>query len=360
MVPFAGYAMPVQYGTESITASHVHTREHVGVFDVSHMLQSKIHGKDRVRFIETAVVGDIHGLKDNQGTLTVYTTTSGGIIDDLIVSKTTDGYLYVVSNAGCRDKDIRHLQTKLDEFRSKGGDAQVEIIEDKALLAVQGPGMQKVLQPLVSVDLTTLPFMMTTEATLAGVSRCRITRCGYTGEDGVEVSMPVDKAEDILETLLASKEDSVRLAGLGARDSLRLEAGLCLYGNDIDETTTPIEASLTWLIGKRRREAADFPGAEVILRQLKEKPTRRRIGLVSHGAPARTGTPIVDGNGNKIGEVTSGCPSPSLKYNVSMGYVGLQHSKVGTKLKFEIRKKLQESEVAKMPFVPQKYYIAGK
>ncbi|GAB6021462.1 hypothetical protein CHUAL_004066 [Chamberlinius hualienensis] len=356
MVPFAGYLMPVQYGQENITNSHVHTREHVGIFDVSHMMQSRIYGKDRVKFIESLVVGDIENLKDNQGTLTVFTNDNGGIIDDLIVSKTSDGYLYVVSNAGCRDKDLQHLQKKLKEFQSLGNEVVLETVEDRALIAVQGPGMHTVVAPLVNTDLTTLGFMNTVECNFAGVSKCRVTRCGYTGEDGVEISIPQEKAVKVTEALLNSEHDSVRLAGLGARDSLRLEAGLCLYGNDIDETTTPIEASLAWLIGKRRREAADFPGAAIILKQLKEKVAKKRVGFVSRGPPARSHTPITDADGNKIGEVTSGCPSPSLKYNVAMGYIATSYSKIGTQIKFDIRKKLYDAEVAKMPFVPQHYY----
>lgn len=354
MVPFAGFSMPVQYGSESITASHLHTRSHVGLFDVSHMLQTKLHGNHADEFIESLVTSDILGLKENHGTLTVFTNDVGGIKDDLIVTRTSDGYLYIVSNAGCRDKDLAHLREKLDSNQNR--DVTLEVVEDMGLLAVQGPGMFKVLRPLVDIDLTKLTFMTSSVGSVAGIPGCRITRCGYTGEDGVEISIPARKAREICETLLDSKEDSVKLAGLGARDSLRLEVGMCLYGNDIDETTTPVEASLSWLIAKRRREAGDFPGAHVILKQLREKPLLRRVGLVSSGPPARSHSAIHDEQGERIGEVTSGCPSPSLKLNVAMGYVLTQNSKIGTKVQFDIRKKLIGATVAKMPFVPQQYY----
>ncbi|XP_023218969.1 aminomethyltransferase, mitochondrial-like [Centruroides sculpturatus] len=356
MVPFAGFKMPVQYGNQSITESHLHTRKHVSIFDVSHMLQFEIHGKDSIEFMESLTVADIQGLNDNQGTLTLFTTENGGIIDDLIVTKVSDDYLYVVSNAGCIEKDLDHIQKHLQEFKTKGKDAKLQVLKDQALLAVQGPGMQKILQPFVDKNLAKLFFMRSTLASISGESNCRITRCGYTGEDGVEISLLAKTAERIIKELLASKDD-VKLAGLGARDTLRLEAGLCLYGSDIDETTTPVEAGLTWTIGKRRRKTADFPGAKIILDQLVKKPLRRRVGLVSTGPPARAGTPIVDSLGEEIGRVTSGCPSPSLKKNVAMGYVPTGNSAGGSKVSFRIRNKLVEAEVVKMPFVPTNYYL---
>ncbi|KAK7076012.1 hypothetical protein SK128_013623, partial [Halocaridina rubra] len=297
MVEFAGYSMPVQYGKVGIASSHNHIRTHCGMFDVSHMLQSKIHGKDRIKFMENLIVGDIEGLADNTGTLSLFTNERGGIIDDLICSKTSLGFLYVVSNAGCKEKDLLHMRERLAEFKSKGGDAELEIIDDHGLLAIQGPESAKTLQPLLEDDLNQLYFMHTKEMKVAGIP-CRVTRCGYTGEDGVEISVPNAKATELCETLL---EAGVQLAGLGARDSLRLEAGLCLYGNDIDDTTTPIEAGLAWTIGKRRRQTADFLGAEIILKQLKDKPTRRRIGLTCTGPPPRAHCPVLS-EGQQIGE----------------------------------------------------------
>lgn len=357
IVDFAGYLMPIQYSDLNISASHRHTREHVSIFDVSHMLQTKVYGKDRVKLIESLVVSDIEGLDVNQGTLTLLTNDSGGIIDDLIVTKTDEDYLYIVSNAGCADKDLAHMQSKVNEFVRKGGDAKLEVIRDKALLAIQGPGMTKVLQPLVDCDLSVLTFMKTINTKLCGVDGCRVTRCGYTGEDGVEISVPADKSKFIAETILESKLEDVRLAGLGARDTLRLEAGLCLYGNDITEETSPIEATLAWTIGKRRRENADFPGAKVILDQIKEKPKRKRVGFMSTGPCPRASTPILSLEGSPIGKITSGCPSPCLNKNVSMGYIDTAVSKVGTKVKFFIHKKEVAGEITKMPFVPTKYYV---
>ncbi|KAL4225988.1 hypothetical protein ACF0H5_013975 [Mactra antiquata] len=286
MVPFAGWSMPVQY-KDSIIDSHNGVRNNAGIFDVSHMLQTKVTGKDRVKFMESLVVADIDGLKDNQGTLSVFTNSQGGIIDDLIINKTDEDYLYVVSNAGCADKDLPLMMNQAANMRSKGLDVNVDVISN-GLIALQGPKMVDVLQPGVSFDLKDLPFMTTRSCTVYGIDDCRVTRCGYTGEDGVEISVPSDKSVELTENLLqANKDVDVRLAGLGARDSLRLEAGLCLYGNDIDETTTPIEATLAWTIGKRRKAEGGFPGADIILQQIEDKPKQRRVGFTSSGPPAR-------------------------------------------------------------------------
>uniref|UniRef100_A0A672P636 Aminomethyltransferase, mitochondrial n=1 Tax=Sinocyclocheilus grahami TaxID=75366 RepID=A0A672P636_SINGR len=236
-----------------------------------------------------------------------------------------------------------------------------------------GPSMAQVLQKGVGDDLRKLTFMTSVLTPVFGIQGCRVTRCGYTGEDGVEVasfkhfrlflgggwllfiSVPSGDVVSLTEKLLADTE--VKLAGLGARDSLRLEAGLCLYGNDIDETTTPVEASLVWTIGKRRRQARDFPGADIIVPQIKAKTQRKRVGLISTGPPVRQHTPILSSDGRVIGEVTSGCPSPCLKQNVAMGYVEAGFSKVGTSIQVEVRKKVVPAVVSKMPFVPTKYYM---
>lgn len=353
MVEFAGWSMPVQYKDSHIT-SHMHTRQHCSIFDVSHMLQTKVYGRDRVKFIESLIVGDIAELKDNQGTLSLFTNTKGGIMDDLIVTKTDQGYLYVVSNAGCADKDSAHMQAKLQEFKSAGHDVDLEFMEE-SLIALQGPSMAQVLQKGVSDDLSKLTFMTSVLTPVFGIQGCRVTRCGYTGEDGVEISVPSSDVVSLTEKLLADSE--VKLAGLGARDSLRLEAGLCLYGNDIDETTTPVEAGLIWTIGKRRRQARDFPGADIIVPQIKAKTQRKRVGLISTGPPVRQHTPILSYDGKVIGEVTSGCPSPCLKQNIAMGYVDAGFSKVGTPIQVEVRKKAIPAVVSKMPFVPTKYYM---
>uniref|UniRef100_A0A8C9TA90 Aminomethyltransferase n=1 Tax=Scleropages formosus TaxID=113540 RepID=A0A8C9TA90_SCLFO len=352
MVEFAGWSMPVQY-KESHIASHMHARQHCSLFDVSHMLQTKVHGKDRVKFIESLIVGDVAELKDNQGTLSLFTNEKGGIMDDLIVTKASQGYLYVVSNAGCADKDSAHMMAKVKELKATGYDVDLEFL-DESLIALQGPSMVRVLQPGLSDDLRKLPFMTSTLTTVFGIQGCRVTRCGYTGEDGVEISVPCSGVVPLAERLLM--DDEVRLAGLGARDSLRLEAGLCLYGNDIDENTTPVEASLVWTIGKRRRQTKDFPGADIIVPQIKAKPGRKRVGLVSTGPPVRQHTPILSPNGRVIGEVTSGCPSPCLKQNVAMGYVETGFSKVGTPVQVEVRKKMVDAVISKMPFVTTNYY----
>lgn len=351
MVEFAGWSMPVQY-TDSHISSHMHTRQHCSLFDVSHMLQTKVHGKDRVKFMESLVVADVAELKDNQGTLSLFTNDRGGIMDDLIVTKTDQTYLYVVSNAGCADKDSAHMKARLAEFKSSGLDVDLEFLDD-ALIAVQGPSMSRVLQEGLKDDLKKLTFMSSVLTTAFGVP-CRITRCGYTGEDGVEISVPSSRVVELTERLLSNPE--VKLAGLGARDSLRLEAGLCLYGNDIDETTTPVEATLVWTIGKRRRQTRDFPGADIIVPQIKNKTQRKRVGLVSTGPPVRPHTPILSSDGTPIGEVTSGCPSPCLKKNVAMGYVDSAFSKNGTQIQVEVRKKAIPATVSKMPFVPTTYY----
>ncbi|XP_078723182.1 aminomethyltransferase, mitochondrial [Lampetra fluviatilis] len=354
MVGFAGWSMPVQY-KESLISSHLHTRERCSVFDVSHMMQCKVLGRDAVAFMESLTVADVAGLKDDTGTLSLFTNEAGGIVDDLIVTKTSTGHLHVVSNAGCADKDLARMQERLREFKNAGRDVDLEVL-DAALLAVQGPSTARILQAGVSGDLGGLAFMHSAEMSVFGVAGCRVTRCGYTGEDGVEISVAPEHAVRLAEMLLMRNGEEVKLAALGPRDSLRLEAGLCLYGNDIDESTTPVEAALLWTIGKRRRAEGNFPGAGVILEQIAQKPARKRVGLVSTGPPARQHAPIVDEHGEKIGEVTSGCPSPCLKKNIAMGYVPSGLAKPGTRLRVEVRKKLVDVVVSKMPFVPTRYF----
>lgn len=249
-----------------------------------------------------------------------------------------------------------------DTFKSKGKDVTIEFLEtsDRALLALQGPTAATALQELVNLPLNDFYFMQTTTTEIVGVSGCRVTRCGYTGEDGFEISIPAEKSIHVAEALLNTKFGDVKLAGLGARDSLRLEAGLCLYGSDIDTTTTPIEGALAWLVAKRRRTEADFPGAHIILKQLKEGRSKRRVGFrMTSGPPARHGTKI-EVDGKTVGEITSGCPSPSLGGSVAMGYISETHKKVGTKVELKIRDKLFKSEVTKMPFVQSNYYQKTK
>ncbi|XP_039084321.1 aminomethyltransferase, mitochondrial isoform X2 [Hyaena hyaena] len=352
MVAFAGWSLPVQYRDSHID-SHLHTRRHCSLFDVSHMLQTKILGCDRVKLMESLVVGDIAELRPNQGTLSLFTNEAGGILDDLIITSTSEGYLYVVSNAGCWDKDLALMQGKVKELQNMGSDVSLEVV-DNALLALQGPTAAQVLQAGVADDLRKLPFMTSAVMEVFGVSGCRVTRCGYTGEDGVEISVPAAGAVHLATALLENPE--VKLAGLAARDSLRLEAGLCLYGSDIDEHTTPVEGSLGWTLGKRRRTAMDFPGASIIVPQLKGKVQRRRVGLMGEGAPMRAHSSILNTEGTVIGTITSGCPSPCLKKNVAMGYVPSEYSRPGTPLLVEVRRKQQMAVVSKMPFVTTNYY----
>ncbi|NXT95134.1 GCST protein, partial [Anhinga rufa] len=319
--------------------------------------QTRVYGRDRVKFIESLVVGDIAELKPGQGTLTLLTNEKGGIVDDLIVTNTLEDHLYVVSNAGCADKDLAIMRGRAAELRAAGSDVHLEVL-DNALLALQGPSMARVLQVGLPDDLAKLSFMNSITTTVFGVPGCRVTRCGYTGEDGVEISVPAGRAVELAERLLGVPE--VWPAGLAARDSLRLEAGLCLYGNDIDETTTPAEAVLLWTLGKRRRAAMDFPGAAIIMAQVKEKPKRKRVGLTSVGPPGAGASgprspPCVL---MSPGTVTSGCPSPSLGKNIAMGYVEAAHSRAGTVLTVEVRKKQHPALVTKMPFVPTQYYMA--
>ncbi|KFD50937.1 hypothetical protein M514_08250 [Trichuris suis] len=363
MVDFCGWYMPVVYSDQSIGESHLHTRQHVSIFDVSHMLQTRIRGADRTAFVESLTVADIDGLQEGMAALTVFTNDAGGIKDDLIVTKDED-HLFVVSNAGCIEKDKEHLKHACAEWTKRGRDVIVEHPPNRALLAVQGPEAVKIVQKGVKYDLRCLFFMSSVVTKVFGIPNCRISRCGYTGEDGVEISVDSSNAVSLCEQLLNSAEASVKMAGLGARDSLRLEAGLCLYGNDMDESTTPVEAGLAWLIAKTRRQRGDFPGADVILNQLKGNVSKRRVGLVSKkGRPPRAGYSIVDSSGQTVGKITSGCPSPVLKFNISFGYVPSQLATVGTKLRVDCTGKgvqLVDVEVSKAPFVPHRYYIRKK
>ncbi|NXU98737.1 GCST protein, partial [Cettia cetti] len=352
MVPFAGWTLPLHYGQGHLQ-SHLHTRRHCSLFDVSHMLQTLVYGRDRIRFMESLVVGDIAELKPGQGTLTLLTNDKGGITDDLIVTNTSEDHLYVVSNAACADKDLAILRDRAAQLQATGSDVHLEV-SDNALLALQGsPSMARVLQAGLSDDLAKLSFMNSITTTVFGVPGCRVTRCGYTGEDGVEISVPAARAVELAEQLLGVPD--VWLAGLAARDSLRLEAGLCLYGNDIDETVTPAEAGLMWTLGKRRRVAMDFPGAAVIMAQVKDKPRRRPVAVTGTGA----GHAMLNSLCPHIpGTVTSGCPSPCLGKNIAMGYVEAAHSRAGTELTVEVRKKRHPAVITKMPFVPTQYYMA--
>lgn len=357
VVNFAGFLLPVQYSDMSVSASHLFTRSSASIFDVSHMLQTNVRGKDCLAWFESICPVDLKGMTNGSSSLTVFLNNKGGIIDDLIVTKVNEETLYIVSNAGRLEVDKEHMKETSDIFRKKGNDVRVDFwdVSQRALIAVQGPKAVSALQSLTDIKLEDLVFMTSRVGTVAGVE-CRVTRCGYTGEDGVEISIPANKAETVTEALLQIKD--VKLAGLGARDSLRLEAGLCLYGNDIDESVTPVEAALTWLIAKRRRTDASFPGADIILKQIKDGVAKRRVGIrMESGPPARKDAVLKNPASEVVGKVTSGCPAPSLGGNVAMGYVPEALKKVGTQLLVNIRGRDVQCTIAKMPFVPAKYYI---
>ncbi|KAJ7976727.1 Aminomethyltransferase [Quillaja saponaria] len=325
MVPFAGWSMPIQY-KDSIMDSTLNCRENGSLFDVSHMCGLSLKGKDSIPFLEKLVIADVK-----------------------------DDHIYLVVNAGCRDKDLAHIEEHMKAFKAKGGDVSWHIHDERSLLALQGPLGAPVLQHLTKEDLSKLYFGDFRVLDING-SQCFLTRTGYTGEDGFEISVPSENAVDLAKAILEKSEGKVRLTGLGARDSLRLEAGLCLYGNDLEQHITPIEAGLTWAIGKRRRTEGGFLGSEVILKQLAEGPSIRRVGFFSSGPPPRSHIEIQNEEGKNIGEVTSGGFSPCLKKNIAMGYVKSGSHKAGTNVKFVIRGKSYDGVVTKMPFVPTKYY----
>ena len=356
MVDFAGYALPIQY-TDSIMEATQHCRTSASLFDVSHMLGSSIRGKDATAFLESLVVADLKGLKDGTGTLSVMTNERGGIIDDTVITKINSNNYYVVLNAGCAEKDQKHINAHLAKAKAKGMDVDFIVHSDRALLAFQGPKTMEVLQRFTDFDLSKLYFGMFTEMKVNG-GNVWITRTGYTGEDGFEISVPNADAVKLATAL--EGEPEVRFAALGPRDSLRLEAGLCLYGNDLNEDITPPEAGLAWTIGKARREKCDFTGGAIIKKQLEDPGAipQRRVGLTftGKGAPARQHSIILDMNGNQIGEVTSGGFSPVLQKNIAMGYVAKAFAKAGTEVQVETRGKRTPAVTSKMPFVNTTYY----
>jgi aminomethyltransferase len=342
MAPFAGYDMPVQYAG-GIMAEHLHCRSQAGLFDVSHMGQLSLTRADAATLLEQLVPGDMLGIKPGRQRYTLLLDEAGGILDDLMVANYGDRLMLVV-NAACKEADALHLGTRI---------AQIDMeTHDRALLALQGPAAAAVMARL-SPEAAALPFMGVAELTIAGAP-VWISRSGYTGEDGFEISVPAGQAEDFAERLLAEPE--VALAGLGARDSLRLEAGLCLYGNDIDTLTTPVEANLTWTIAKRRRTTWDFPGAAAIRDQLEHGATRLRVGLCPDGrAPARAGTVIAAADGTQAGTVTSGGFGPTFGGPIAMGYVRRGLAVEGQALDLLVRGKRMPARVAPLPFVPHRY-----
>ena len=352
MVGFAGYSMPVQY-PDGIVTEHNHTRAKAGLFDVSHMGQVWLKGNDHAHVskgLEKLVPGDISALEPGRIRYTQFTNSDGGILDDLMVtrlaSEEVDGTLYLVINASRKEEDCKLLQENLDPS------IELVRIEDRALLAIQGPAAEKVIAAL-SDGIEDLAFMSSRTIEIGGIE-CWISRSGYTGEDGFEISVKDDEAEQLAETLLAHED--VIACGLGARDSLRLEAGLCLYGNDIDETTSPIEAGLIWSISKRRRAEGGFPGAERIQNEISEGTIRKRVGITPDGrAPARDGVEITDLAGTKIGQITSGGFGPSVGAPIAMGYVQPEFASSGTKVNLIVRGKSMPATVASLPFIPNNF-----
>ena len=347
MVEFAGYHMPLHY-QNGILREHKHTREQVSLFDVSHMGQAKIFGDLADKYFEQLVPGNIVGLENSRLRYTQFTNDNGGIIDDLVVTK-LDKHLSIVVNASRKQIDYHHISEKL------GTKIELQPMDKIALLALQGPYASNILANF-EPQIASLPFMSHRRIKISGIP-CGVSRCGYTGEDGYEIAVEDRYCNDIAE-LLVSKS-AVKPAGLGARDTLRLEAGLCLYGNDIDENTTPIEAGLKWSVGLKQQEGGGFLGDSVIIEQIKNGPKKIRVGILPVGRmPARQNTIIFDSSGKRIGLVTSGGYGPTLNLPVSMGYVETNYGTANSQIKLGIRDKLEDGITTKLPFVPQNYYRA--
>jgi len=352
MVPFAGYDMPVQYPA-GIMAEHNWTRESAGLFDVSHMGQAFLVGPDHettARALEALIPADIVNLPPGKQRYSQLLNEEGGILDDLMVTRSADpdedGALLLVVNAACKTEDYAHIEARLP--------ANVKLVkaEHRGLIALQGPKAEEALAAL-NPEAAEMGFMTLRTLKLGGV-KANVSRSGYTGEDGYEISAAADRIGEIWDALLLDAR--VKPIGLGARDSLRLEAGLCLYGHDIDTTTSPVEAALNWSIQKRRREEGGFPGAARIQREFAEKPARIRVGLLPEGrAPAREGAEIATADGTIVGKVTSGGFGPTLNGPCAMGYVAREHSAPGTKLDLIVRGKPLPATIAAMPFVPNRY-----
>jgi aminomethyltransferase len=344
LVDFAGWSLPVYYPA-GIMAEHRHCRTAAALFDVSHMCQALIRGEGAAQAFERLVPGDVAGLAEGDLRYTLFTNEQGGVLDDLIAGRVPEG-LFVVANAARRDADLAHMRRALEP------EYPVEELVDRALLALQGPRAAEALSRLCPGS-SGLAFMQTMMATVGG-RPCRISRCGYTGEDGFEISVAAAEAAALARRLLAEPE--VAPAGLGARDSLRLEAGLPLYGHELTPDTTPVEAGLGWAIARRRRGEADFPGAKVILRQLADGPDRKLVGIRPDGrAPAREGTEILDAGGERIGEVTSGGFGPTVGGPIALGYVAAGHAAPASPLQLSIRGRPHPAKVVALPFVPHRY-----
>lgn len=348
-VEFAGYDMPVHFGS-GILKEHAQTRNSAGLFDVSHMGQVRLSGSGAAALLERLVPVDIAGLPANRQTYALFTNEAGGILDDLMVANAGD-HLFIVVNASRKQEDIAHMRKHLTD------ECDLEVLDDRALIAVQGPAAGQVMSRLAPAS-SELRFMQAAETDVSGIP-CFVSRSGYTGEDGFEISLAAESAEELARALLA--DDAVAPVGLGARDTLRLEAGLCLYGHDIDETTTPVEAGLKWAISRDRRpggsRAGGYPGDAVIARQLSEGVSRRRVGIRPEGrAPVRDGVVLIDKRGSEVGKITSGAFGATIGGPVAMGYVATDHSAPDTELDAMVRGKSLPVRVVRLPFVEHRYF----
>ncbi len=357
MVPFAGYEMPVSFPM-GVMQEHLHTRSKAGLFDVSHMGQAGLSGQGSVsEALESLVPGNIKGLKPGKMRYTQFTTPAGGIIDDLMVTRLSDDEdglerFFLVVNGARKEVDFAHMRTNLTD------NVRFTPFDERALLALQGPKAVDCLS-LLFPEVQAMGFMTMAEMSHEKFGRVWISRSGYTGEDGFEISLPTDIAEEFARTLL--DQSDVEMIGLGARDSLRLEAGLCLYGHDIDETTTPVQADLVWSIGKRRRTEGGFPGADEVLAELKNGSKVKRVGILPEGRrPAREHTEILDESGLPIGEITSGGFGPTTQTPIAMGYVKSDFTAVGTPLLLNIRGKHHPAKVVSLPFTQHNYHRTKK
>ena len=350
MAGFAGYDMPINYPM-GVLQEHLHTRAHAGLFDVSHMGQAFLSGVDAAARLETLVPGDLAALAPGRTRYTQLLDAEAGILDDLMVTRISGAAgametLFLVVNAGCKAQDFAHIAASLP-------DLTLEVLPDRALIALQGPEAAAAFARLVPGH-ETQPFMSMRATTWEGVELW-VSRSGYTGEDGYEISLPADRAEDFAKALLALPE--VKPIGLGARDSLRLEAGLCLYGHDIDTTTTPAEAQLMWSISKRRRAEGGFPGADRLQSQIARGAPRQRVGVKPEGrAPAREGVEILDADGRVVGKITSGGFGPTVNGPVAMGYVEAGLAQPGSNVSLMVRGKALPAQIVALPFTPARFY----
>lgn len=349
LVPFAGYAMPVSY-PPGIKQEHLHTREAAGLFDVSHMGQVMISGAGATRALEALMPVDLEVLDSGRQSYALFTNEQGGVIDDLMITRLDEESYLLVINAACKEKDLAHLQGSLPGL-------DVKHLSQQALLALQGPAAKTVMAVYMS-DLDKLGFMHSRQAEIEGIS-CTVNRAGYTGEDGFEISVADSDAERLARLLLSF--DSVEAVGLGARDSLRLEAGLCLYGHELNEDISPIEAGLNWSISRSRRiggtKEGGFPGATNILTAMQEGVETRLVGLSVEGRiPAREGTSLYNVDGEAVGVVSSGGYAPTVSAPIAMAFVGSAYTETGTELEAIVRNKSLPVRVTRLPFVPHSYY----